>query len=41
MFPAALITIVTVADYAHIARFHHSLHNLRWGLAADALASLG
>ncbi|WP_231962252.1 phosphatase [Opitutus sp. GAS368] len=41
VFPAALITIVTVADYAHIARFHHSLHNLRWGLAAEALASLG
>ncbi len=40
VFPAALITIVTVADYAHIERFHHSLHNLRWGLAAEALASL-
>ncbi len=41
VFPAALITIVTVADYAHIERFHHSLHNLRWGLAVEALASLG
>jgi exopolyphosphatase/guanosine-5'-triphosphate,3'-diphosphate pyrophosphatase len=41
VFPAALITIVTVADYAHIERFHHSLHNLRWGLAAEALVPLG
>lgn len=40
VFPAALVTIVTVADYAHINRFHHSLHNLRWGLAAEALAAL-
>ena len=40
VFPAALITMITVADYAHIDRFHHSLHNLRWGLAAEALASL-
>ncbi len=40
VFPAALITIITVADYAHIERFHHSLHNLRWGLAAEALAKI-
>jgi exopolyphosphatase/guanosine-5'-triphosphate,3'-diphosphate pyrophosphatase len=40
VFPAALITIVTVADYAHIDRFYHSLHNLRWGLAAEALATV-
>jgi exopolyphosphatase/guanosine-5'-triphosphate,3'-diphosphate pyrophosphatase len=40
VFPAALVTMVTVADYAHIERFHHSLHNLRWGLAAEALAEL-
>jgi exopolyphosphatase/guanosine-5'-triphosphate,3'-diphosphate pyrophosphatase len=37
IFPAALITMITVADYAHVDRFHHSLHNLRWGLAAEAL----
>jgi exopolyphosphatase/guanosine-5'-triphosphate,3'-diphosphate pyrophosphatase len=37
VFPAALVTMITVADYAHIERFHHSLHNLRWGLAAEAL----
>lgn len=40
VFPAALVTIITVADYGHIERFHHSLHNLRWGLAAEALAAL-
>jgi exopolyphosphatase / guanosine-5'-triphosphate,3'-diphosphate pyrophosphatase len=38
VFPAALVTMLTVADYAHVDRFHHSLHNLRWGLAAAALA---
>lgn len=37
VFPAALITMLAVADYAGIKRFHHSLHNLRWGLAAEAL----
>jgi exopolyphosphatase/guanosine-5'-triphosphate,3'-diphosphate pyrophosphatase len=40
VFPAALITMLAVADFAHIDRFHHSLHNLRWGLAAEALADL-
>lgn len=39
VFPAALITMITIADYAHIGRFHHTLHNLRWGLAAEALAA--
>jgi len=37
VFPAALITMVTLADYAHVDRFHHSLYNLRWGIAAEAL----
>ncbi len=40
VFPAALITMLTVADYAHVDRFHHSLHNLRWGLAAETLEKL-
>jgi exopolyphosphatase/guanosine-5'-triphosphate,3'-diphosphate pyrophosphatase len=40
VFPAALVTIVTVADYAHIERFHHSLHNLRWGIASEVLETL-
>ena len=38
VFPAALVTMLTVADYTHVDRFHHSLHNLRWGLAAEALS---
>lgn len=37
VFPAALVTMLAVADYAGIERFHHSLHNLRWGLAAESL----
>jgi exopolyphosphatase/guanosine-5'-triphosphate,3'-diphosphate pyrophosphatase len=40
VFPAALITMVTVADYAHVDRFHHSLFNLRWGIAAEVLDKL-
>ena len=38
VFSAALITMLAVADYAHIDRFHHSLYNLRWGFAAEALS---
>ena len=37
VFPAALVTVLAVADYAHVDRFHHSLYNLRWGLAVEAL----
>jgi exopolyphosphatase / guanosine-5'-triphosphate,3'-diphosphate pyrophosphatase len=37
VFPAALVTVIALADYAHVDRFHHSLYNLRWGLAAEAL----
>lgn len=40
VFPAALITMLTLADYAHVDRFHHSLYNLRWGLASALLADL-
>jgi len=40
VFPAALVTMLTVAEYGHIDRFHHSLHNLRWGLADEALAAV-
>lgn len=40
VLPAAIVTMLTVADYAHVDRFHHSLHNLRWGLADETLASL-
>ncbi len=38
VFPAALVTAVTVAEFGLFERFHHSLYNLRWGLAAQALA---
>lgn len=38
VFPAALVTMLTVADYAHLDRFHHSLYNLRWGLAVEAIS---
>jgi exopolyphosphatase/guanosine-5'-triphosphate,3'-diphosphate pyrophosphatase len=37
VFSAALVTMISLADYAHIDRFHHSLYNLRWGLAAEIL----
>ena len=36
VFPAALVTMITIAEAGHIETFHHSLYNLRWGLAADA-----
>lgn len=37
VFSAALVTMLALADYAHVDRFHHSLYNLRWGLAAEML----
>lgn len=37
VFPAALVTVATVAEFGLFERFHHSLYNLRWGLAAQAL----
>ena len=37
VFPAALVTAVTLAEFGLFERFHHSLYNLRWGLAAQAL----
>jgi exopolyphosphatase/guanosine-5'-triphosphate,3'-diphosphate pyrophosphatase len=40
VFPAALVTMLSVADYAHVDRFHHSLYNLRYGLAAEWLDKL-
>lgn len=39
VFSAALVTMLALADYAHVDRFHHSLYNLRWGLAAELLES--
>jgi exopolyphosphatase/guanosine-5'-triphosphate,3'-diphosphate pyrophosphatase len=39
VFPAALVTVVTVAEFGLFDRFHHSLYNLRWGLASQTLAA--
>lgn len=39
VFSAALVTVIALADYAHVDRFHHSLYNLRWGLAAESLGA--
>lgn len=39
VFPAALVTVVALAEFGLFERFHHSLYNLRWGLAASALAA--
>ncbi|NDC75829.1 phosphatase [bacterium] len=38
VLPAALLTVLAVAETAGLDRLHHSLHNLRWGLAAELLA---
>jgi len=38
VLPAALVTVITIGEFGLFERFHHSLYNLRWGLAAQALA---
>jgi exopolyphosphatase/guanosine-5'-triphosphate,3'-diphosphate pyrophosphatase len=40
VFPAALVTVLAIAESAGLDRFHHSLHNLRWGVAAELLESM-
>jgi exopolyphosphatase/guanosine-5'-triphosphate,3'-diphosphate pyrophosphatase len=40
VFPAALITVLAVAECAGLDHFHHSLHNLRWGVAAELLTGI-
>lgn len=37
VFPTALATILAFADLGNIAEFHHSVRNLRYGLAAELL----
>lgn len=37
VFPAALATFAAVAELGGFAGFHHSLYNLRWGLAAELI----
>ncbi len=36
VFPAALVTLLALAETGGFDGFHHSLHNLRWGVAAEA-----
>jgi exopolyphosphatase/guanosine-5'-triphosphate,3'-diphosphate pyrophosphatase len=37
VFPAALATLIAVAELGGFGAYQHSLYNLRWGLAAEAL----
>ncbi|OAM87198.1 phosphatase [Termitidicoccus mucosus] len=37
VFPAALMTLVTIAELGGFDIYHHSLRNLRWGLADESL----
>jgi exopolyphosphatase / guanosine-5'-triphosphate,3'-diphosphate pyrophosphatase len=37
VFPTALATTLAVAELAQVEVFHHSLYNLRWGLATELL----
>lgn len=41
VFPAALATLLGVADAGGLTSFHHSGYNLRYGLAAAELESVG
>ncbi len=38
VFPAALVTLLAVAEAGAFERFHFSLRNLRWGVAAEYFA---
>ncbi|HEY1848864.1 MAG TPA: phosphatase [Opitutaceae bacterium] len=38
VFPAALVTLLALCSEGGIRAFHHSLRNLRWGVAAEILA---
>jgi exopolyphosphatase/guanosine-5'-triphosphate,3'-diphosphate pyrophosphatase len=37
IFPAALATVLAIADLGGYTEFRHSFYNLRWGVAADLL----
>ena len=37
VFPVALATAIAMAEAGGFARFHHSFHNLRYGVAAELL----
>jgi len=38
VFPAALATLIAIAEIGRFPAYNHSLYNLRWGLAAEELA---
>ncbi len=38
VFPAALTTMIAIAEIADVNAFHHSFHNLRYGLASELLS---
>lgn len=40
VFPTALATLIAIADRGRFTSFRHSLFNLRYGLAAETLASM-
>ena len=37
VFPAALVTLLALAELGAVQAFHHSFRNLRWGVAAEML----
>jgi exopolyphosphatase/guanosine-5'-triphosphate,3'-diphosphate pyrophosphatase len=37
VFPAALVTLLALAELGGFQAFHHSFRNLRWGVAAEML----
>jgi exopolyphosphatase/guanosine-5'-triphosphate,3'-diphosphate pyrophosphatase len=41
IFPAALVTLLALADVGRFERFQFSLRNLRWGVASDYLSRPG
>jgi exopolyphosphatase/guanosine-5'-triphosphate,3'-diphosphate pyrophosphatase len=38
VFPAALVTLLALAELGGFQAFHHSFRNLRWGVAAELLS---
>jgi exopolyphosphatase/guanosine-5'-triphosphate,3'-diphosphate pyrophosphatase len=38
VFPVALATLVAVAEVGGFDAYHHSVYNLRYGIAAEMLA---
>jgi len=38
VFPTAVCTLLTLADLGNFRVFHHSLRNLRWGIASELLS---